>query len=429
MKACAGPGKSATLSWLIWNFMLTRPRPRVAAVSISWANLRDNLWSELAKWRAQSRLLEATFEWTKTKIFARQHPGLWWCSARTWDRSADPDQQGQALSGLHDDYAMAVADETGAMPAAVIQTASAVLAGGKETKLVIAGNPTHLAGPLHSATIEHRRLWHVIEVTGDPDDPERAPRVDLDWAREMVDSYGRDNPFVRSKVLGKFPKHASDALLGLHHFEDAYERHRAEDGSALQRGFKRLGVDVARFGADRTLVAKRDGDYHDGFDAWAGKDLAESTARVAAIALAYRAQEICVDDIGLGGGLTDGLRRRADLRRARCQVRGINVGNPSKVRDRENRPRFANLKAEYSFAMLEQYFGPGCISLSKEVRTSPLEAQATDVRYAYSRGAQTLCIEAKEDFRRRHGGKSPDEWDATVLAFAPPRRGPAVDFI
>jgi phage terminase large subunit len=70
MKACKGPGKSTVLAWLAWNYLLTRPHPKIAATSISATNLADGLWSEMAKWQAKSDLLKAKFTWTKTRIFS-----------------------------------------------------------------------------------------------------------------------------------------------------------------------------------------------------------------------------------------------------------------------------------------------------------------------------------------------------------------------
>jgi phage terminase large subunit len=54
MKACKGPGKTAVLAWLAWNFLATRQDPKVAATSITADNLADNLWAEMAKWQARS---------------------------------------------------------------------------------------------------------------------------------------------------------------------------------------------------------------------------------------------------------------------------------------------------------------------------------------------------------------------------------------
>ena len=84
MKAAKGVGNTTTEAWLAWNFLLTRPHPKIAATSISADNLADNFWTEMALWRNKSPLLQAAFEWTKTRIFARDHPETWWLSARTW---------------------------------------------------------------------------------------------------------------------------------------------------------------------------------------------------------------------------------------------------------------------------------------------------------------------------------------------------------
>jgi hypothetical protein len=88
MKASKGVGKTAVEAWLIWNFLLTRPHPKIAATAITGPNLADNLWTELALWRSKSELLRSQFEWTKTRIFAKSAPETWWCSARTCPQNA-----------------------------------------------------------------------------------------------------------------------------------------------------------------------------------------------------------------------------------------------------------------------------------------------------------------------------------------------------
>lgn len=83
MKACKGPGKTAVLAWIVWWVLVCHLHPKVACTSITEDNLRDGLWTELAKWRNKAPLLMAAFTWTKTRIYANDHPETWWCSART----------------------------------------------------------------------------------------------------------------------------------------------------------------------------------------------------------------------------------------------------------------------------------------------------------------------------------------------------------
>ena len=100
MPASKGPGKTAVEAWLIWNFLLTRPYPNIAATSVTADNLRDGLWKELAKWQEKSPLLKSAFTWGKERIFAKDHPETWWAAARSWSQSADAQTQSETLAGI-----------------------------------------------------------------------------------------------------------------------------------------------------------------------------------------------------------------------------------------------------------------------------------------------------------------------------------------
>lgn len=168
MKACKGPGKTAVLAWIAWYFLVTRANPKIAATSITSDNLADNLWAEMSKWQQRAPYLRQHFECTKTRIFNREFPETWWMSARTWNRSTDPSEQGNTLAGLHADYILFLLDESGGIPDAVMAAAEAALASCREGHIVQAGNPTHLEGPLHRACTSERGLWHLTEITADP---------------------------------------------------------------------------------------------------------------------------------------------------------------------------------------------------------------------------------------------------------------------
>jgi phage terminase large subunit len=68
LKACKGPGKSAALAWVGWNFLLTRPHPKVVCTSITGQNLKDGLWTEMSKWQQKSPLLSKAFTWAAERI-------------------------------------------------------------------------------------------------------------------------------------------------------------------------------------------------------------------------------------------------------------------------------------------------------------------------------------------------------------------------
>jgi phage terminase large subunit len=181
-----GTGKTTTLAFIIWWFLVTRPHARIAATSVSEDSLNDTLWPELALWQARSPLLQQYFIWNKTRISAKESPETWFVTARTWPKQADTQRQAETLAGLHAEHVLVVLDESGSIPQAVMATAEAVLATGADAKIVQAGNPTTLDGPLYRACVTDRHLWSVVSMTGDPDDPKRSPRVSLEWARQQI---------------------------------------------------------------------------------------------------------------------------------------------------------------------------------------------------------------------------------------------------
>ena len=215
MKASKGVGKSTVEAWLAWNFLLTRPNPKIAVTSITGANLADGLWSECAKWMQMSPILRDNFTWTKTRVFLNEAPETWWMSARPWSKTADKQEQGNTLAGLHADYIMFILDESGDIPEAVAMAAEAALSSGIEGKIIQAGNPTSLSGMLYKSCVRDRKLWHIVEINSDPSDPNRSNRVSLEWSQTQIDLYGRDNPFVKVAVLGQFPDAAFNSLIGI----------------------------------------------------------------------------------------------------------------------------------------------------------------------------------------------------------------------
>jgi phage terminase large subunit len=218
MKACAGPGKTAALAIAGWWFLLTMAQegqhPKGMALSVSGDNLDDNLWPELAKWQNRSPLLSAAFKWQAESIFAVQHPGTWFLSARRFPKTANAEEQGKVLSGMHSEFVFVLIDETGSIAPSVGRAAEQAMGNCKRGLIAQSGNPISLDGLLYESTVTNRRDWHVIEITADPDDPRRTPRVSVDWARGQIEKYGRDNPWVMSYILGKFPPSSINTLMG-----------------------------------------------------------------------------------------------------------------------------------------------------------------------------------------------------------------------
>lgn len=262
LQACAGPGKSAVLAWCGLNFLSCYgekgEHPKAAAISITADNLKDNLWAEFSKWQSRSPFLMGALTWTKERIFAKDHPETWFMSARSFSKKANEEEQGRTLSGLHSKYVLYLIDESGDIPPSVLKSAEQGLSTGpKFGKIVQAGNPTSLTGMLHAAATELADMWTIIRITGDPDDLSRSNRISIEWAREQIKKYGRENPWVMAFILGLFPPTSINTLFGPDEVAKAMERHLNDEQYDFAQ--KRLGVDVARFGDDRTIIFPRQG--------------------------------------------------------------------------------------------------------------------------------------------------------------------------
>lgn len=399
-KACKGPGKSTLLSWMGWNFMLTRPFPNCAATSISAANLKDGLWKELAKWYHRSPLLQEMFDVQAERIYCKAHKDTWFMSARSWPQSANRDDQANALAGFHADYLLYLIDEAGGIPDGVMAAAEAALASGIETKIAMAGNPTHLSGPLYRASTSESHLWHLREITADPDDPMRTPRVSIQWARETIEKWGgRSNPYVMVNVLGKFPPSSLNALLGPDDVSAVMGLHVPE--TAYSKAAKVLGVDVARYGDDTSVIFPRQGVAAFQPIELRNVDSLQGAGAVARKWNDWKADGCFVDDTGgYGAGWIDQLKT---LGRA-----PIGIGFASQAND----PRFANKRAEIIWEMAE------AIKRGLALPNVPeLRAELCALSYTY-RGDKILL--APKDAVKAEIGRSPDFSDALALTFSQP---------
>lgn len=403
LQACAGPGKSAVLAWCGWHFLMCQgergSHPKGAAISITQDNLKDNLWSEFSKWQQRSKTLTDLFNWTKTRIFSKDHPDTWFLSARSFNKSANAEEQGRVLSGLHSKYVLFLIDESGDIPPNVLKSVDQAFSTADKVfgRAIQAGNPTSTSGMLYAAQSELADQWFVIRITGDPEDPERSPRIDKKWAQAQIEKYGRDDPWVMSYILGRFPAAGINNLLTVDQVEDAMNRTLSVTDYEFAQ--KRLGIDVARFGTDSTIIFPRQGLRAHKYVEMRNARGPEIAARVMAAKARWDSENEFVDGTGgFGSGVVDSML--------------LAGANPMEVHfsGKADDPRYYNKRAEMWFRLAEWVKRGGVLP-----KCPVLKKELVAPTYGFKNGK--FILESKDQLKERLL-YSPDRADALALTFA-----------
>jgi hypothetical protein len=252
---------------------------------------------------------------------------------------------------------------------------------------------------LYAASTVLNDKWHVISITGDPDDPKRSPRIDIEWARDQISKYGRSDPWVMSYILGKFPPSSINSLLSIEDVEKSMKRHIREDQFCFAQ--KRLGIDVSRFGDDSTVIFPRQGLF-------AGRPVElrqqrsdDVAARVMTAKQRWGSEIEFVDGTGgYGSGVIDAMLKGG--------------GNPVEINfaGRATDPRYFNKRSEIYFLMADWVKKGGRLPDIPQLRK-----ELPSMTYTYQNGK--FRMEEKEQIKKRLGF-SPDFADALALTFALP---------
>lgn len=401
MQGHAGPGKSAAMAWCGWNFLACYgapgQHPKGLAISCTRDNLRDNLWAEMAHWQERSQLLTEAFEWTAEKIFARAHPKDWFIAARSFSKTATAEVQGKSLSGHHAPFVLYLIDESGQIAPPVLKAAEQGLSTCVWGKIMQAGNPISHDSMLFEAAKRQAHLWHVVRLTGDPDDPMCVPRSDKEWAREQIKLHKRDSPWVITYILGDFPPQGLNSLLSPDQVDDAMERHLREDEYSFAQ--RRLGVDVAAKGLDSTVIFPRQGLAAFKPRILKGADPATVASAVVAAKVKFKSHMECVDATGGWGASTVSALQQLGYPPIEVQF----AGTPDDS-------MFYNKRSEIWWRMAEWVKHGAALPFDRQ-----LVRELTEPMYYHKNGK--LILEDKDQIKKRLG-YSPDMADALACTFA-----------
>lgn len=394
-----GIGKSAITAWLVNWIMSTRPHCKGVVTANTAEQLASKTWAEIAKWTKRcitGHWFDVTTGKGAMRIVHKQHPESWRCDAQTCR-----EENSESFAGLHaaSSTPFYIFDEASAVPDAIWEVAEGGMTDGEPMWFVF-GNPTRNTGRFFECFNRSRHRWSTRQIDSRSVQITNKGQID-----EWVDDYGEDSDFVRVRVRGVFPRASSLQFIPRDLVDFAMRREA--DGVTSHKGrTAAVGVDVARFGGDQSVIRTRIGR-----DAtmpplrFRELDTMQLASRVAAHIDYLRSLGlrviVFVDGGGVGGGVVDRLRQMGyDVIEVQF---GAKADDPRK---------YANKRAEM-WGRTKEWLAVGCLAHDEALATD-----LTSVEYSF-RADDTILLEPKEAMKKR-GLASPDDADALCLTFAHP---------
>ncbi len=378
------------MAWAVIWFLLCYFPCKVPCTAPTGHQLSDVLWAEIAKWLGVLRLrfpeIAAELDWKSETVELKCAPRESFAVART-SRPERP----EALQGFHSENILFIIDEASGIPDEVFQVAEGALST-EGAYVLMAANPTRMEGYFYDAHHKMRARWAALHWNG-----EESSMVSKDYIEDMRAKYGEESAIYRIRVRGDFAGNP-DGVIPLDLIEAAQRRIVQPFGDEV------WGLDVARFGEDRTALARRrQNSMEASVEAWRGKDTMQTAGMVK---IRYdeakrKPRAIFVDVIGLGAGVVDRMKE-LDL-----PVVGINVAEQPSANEKYNR-----LRDELWFKAREWFAGRDVMMCVDE----DLVAELTLPTYKITSSGK-IQVESKDDLKKR-GVTSPDLADSFCLTFA-----------
>ena len=387
-----GVGKSSLVSMLTSWALDTCEDARVTVTANTEPQLRTKTWPEITKWKE----LAITKPWwtigaTSIRSADAGHADHWRADMITWN-----EQNPAAFQGLHNvgKRILLVFDEASGIPEAIWDAAVGSLTDENTEIIWLAfGNPLQSTGAFHKCFGIRSHRWIHYNV-----DARTVEGTNKDLFKQLVDDYGEDSDIVRVRVRGEFPRVSSTQFLNQDTVYKA-RKFRSEGHQGLPRI---MGVDVARFGDDRTVAIMRQGRMSRLLFKNHGLSTSETAEKVIELWQKEKPDAVVVDGDGLGAGVVDHLRYRGF---------GTGLYEFHGAEKPQDGAMYANRRAEV-WGQMRDWLNEGA-----QIPDDPeLEQELVSIQYGMNVRGQ-IQMEKKSDMKAR-GYASPDIADALALTFA-----------
>ena len=380
-----GIGKSALVAWIIQWFMSTRSHPQIVVTANTEAQLLGKTWRTLSRWHKQ--MINAHwFDWTATKFAYKQSPEDWYANAVAWSEN-NPD----AFAGTHDQNVLVIFDEASNIHDVIWGKVDGAMST-KGAMWICFGNPTRNTGRFYDCFHKYSKWWKTKQI-----DSRTAKWADKVWVERFLEQFKDDPDKIKVQILGQFPSASVTQFIST----ESVEKCMKHEAQGWEYQPKVMGVDVARFGSNSSVICLRQGRKVHEMQILPKADLMETASMVAEAIKTHNPHTVFVDGSGIGAGVVDRLRQ------LNFQVVDVNGGNQSM------NPRYLNKRAEM-WAELKEFL----ISLCELPPDDNLKRELTCVQYSFTDRGR-IRLQRKEDIMDDYGF-SPDRADALAMTFAYP---------
>lgn len=402
-----GPGKSAFYGFVSWFHMSCWPGSTTIAAANGEPQLDSKTFPEIKKWftlainshwfdmsarsvRPQAWLKDALEKQIKVDC------GYYYVQGQLWT-----EEKPDAFAGAHNPLGIVVLfDEASGIPGPIWTVTKGFFTEPCVTRAHFAfSNGRRNTGPFFECFHKMRNFWHTRQIDC-RDVAKDEPSMDIADLLQIIHEHGEDSDEARIEVRGMFPAKGDHQLIGPDTVDNAINREIQFDEHAPLL----MGVDVARFGEDKCVIAFRQGRDAKSIPWKDYKKLSVTQfARFVAEAMdKYDPDAVFVDGNGVGGGVVDVLR---DWKYPVIEVQSGNTASDAK--------QYANKRTEM-WCLMADWLEVGGIPDSQV-----LKDDLTCPEYMY-KGADNLKQLEPKDKTKKRGFASPDFADALAMTFAQP---------
>jgi hypothetical protein len=313
----------------------------------------------------------------------------------TWFMSAEPNTEhnSEAFAGRHSKYKLIIFDEASAIPDKIWEVTEGAMTDPRSIWCVF-GNPTKNTGRFKACFTSDKARWGTRQI-----DSRKCKMTNKEELNEWVKTYGEDSDFVRIRVRGVFPRAGAMQFIPSDTVEKAMLGEIPYEAYCLVPLV--IGVDVARYGGDKSCIAIRQGRKLHEIRKFRELNTMQLAAQVVVAMKDYSgAAAIFVDGVGVGAGVVD-----------RLQMLGHPIVEINGGATAFDEILFYNCTSEQWYKMREWIKGADLPRDDNELRL------ALTGREYYFDDRERIRMERKIDMKKR-GLESPDEADALAHTFA-----------